>query len=85
MIKIPSLKEVTIAWNHFNDLPKPQSGDYGGYMANGKSLHKERELAWRNYTKVRDAYMYGKGAISLGEYNMIWHPNAINHARNLLI
>lgn len=67
MVKdIVTLKDVRLAWDAFNDLPKPQ---------HGMALHffTAREAAWLSYTKLRDQLLYQLGTLRLPVAESVWH------------
>lgn len=75
MIERATLKDVKKAWDYFNALPVP----FTSTEARGGSppkIDRDRAEAWKEYTKVRDLYMYGCGALTLGQYNEKWCPDA---------
>lgn len=79
MIEVPTVKDVRLAWKAFNDLPMYLKKDMYRESASAVSTFKNREMAWLNYSKVRDHYLYSVGAISLTELNRKWYPRAAGY------
>jgi hypothetical protein len=83
LIEIPSLEDVRIAWNKFNNLPTPTNGEpSGGHLVSAVSLPEEyvmREDAWKKYCKVRDHYLYSLKVVGLTELNSKWYPRELGY------
>ncbi len=73
MIDIPSLKDVREAWEAYARLPVPYI-NRDNVTGSPKHVYEAREAAWKEYTKVRDHYLYSVKAISLKELNQKWYP-----------
>ena len=71
-----TLKQVIDAWNVFNKLQTPHIGAFN-------HIYKDREIAWREYIKIRDHFLYSAGAIKLNELNRLWYPKTISHSEQI--
>lgn len=52
-----TFEDVKRAWDEWNSLTKPWCGE-GGRGGAPDFMYKDREVAWRRYTKVRDLFLY---------------------------
>lgn len=64
-------EDVRKAWKIFNDLQTPG-------IISQPGVFKSREIAWINYTKVRDVYLHQHGVIRVPVY-VIQSARTENH------
>lgn len=66
MRELVTAKDVRIAWNAWNDLPKPET-------SSSPQTFNDREAAWVWYVKARDQLLYQLGTLRAPIETGIWH------------